>query len=265
MMIKPELVKRIREYFNLNIYETKVWIALLSKGIASAGEIASLSSVPRSRTYDVLESLEKNGFAVVKIGKPVKYLAVKPVEVLEKMKAGALLDAQDRVKNLSSVKETVEYETLEKLHKAGISPINAHEITGSFKGRQNILSKIREIIQGAKKELLIATSITDFEDKSRVLMPAIHEAVQNKIKVHLAFNGPISKVKKISVKQNLRISEANIGAKLFIADKKEVFFMITPENSEEEVGIWLNSPFFAQSLASMLETHLKTESPNKVA
>ena len=257
MMIKPELVKRIKEYFNLNIYETKVWIALLSKGIASAGEIASLSNVPRSRTYDVLESLEKRGFAIVKIGKPVKYIAVKPVDVLEKMKAGALLDAQDRVKNLSSVKETVEYETLEKLHKAGISPINAHEITGSFKGRQSVLSKIREIVQGAKKEILIATSIGDFEDKSRVLVPAIQEAVQNKIKVHLALDGQISKLKKINAKQNIKISEASTGAKLFIADRKEVFFMITPENSEEEVGVWLNSAFFAQSLASMLETHLE--------
>ena len=50
MIVKPELVKQIKEYFNLNIYETKVWIALLSKGIASAGEIAELSGVPRSRT-----------------------------------------------------------------------------------------------------------------------------------------------------------------------------------------------------------------------
>ena len=46
MIIKPELVKRIKEYFNLNIYETRVWLALLSKGIASAGVVAELSGVP---------------------------------------------------------------------------------------------------------------------------------------------------------------------------------------------------------------------------
>jgi len=82
MIMKPELVKRIKEFFGLNIYETKVWLALLSKGIASAGEVADLSGVPRSRTYDVIESLEKAGFAIVKIGKPVKYIAVKPTEVI---------------------------------------------------------------------------------------------------------------------------------------------------------------------------------------
>src|SRR3990167_4807938 len=100
MMIRSELVKRIKEYFNLNIYETKVWIALLSRGIASAGEIATISGVPRSRTYDVLESLEKRGFAIVKIGKPVKYIAVKPVEVLEKMKLKTMYDAQEKIKSL---------------------------------------------------------------------------------------------------------------------------------------------------------------------
>ena len=74
MIIKPELVKKIKEYFSLNIYETKVWLALLGKGVATAGEIAEISNVPRSRTYDVLESLEKRGFAIAKLGKPVKYI-----------------------------------------------------------------------------------------------------------------------------------------------------------------------------------------------
>ena len=108
MIIKPELVKRIKEYFNLNIYETKVWLALLSKGIASAGEVAEISGVPRSRTYDVLESLEKRGFAITKIGKPVKYISVKPTEVIEKIKSNAMQEAQERVKSLSSLKETQE-------------------------------------------------------------------------------------------------------------------------------------------------------------
>ena len=182
MIIKQELVKRIKEYFNLNIYETKVWIALLSKGIASAGEIASISGVPRSRTYDVLESLEKRGFAIVKIGKPVKYIAVKPIEVIEKLKSNTMNDAQERVKNLSTLKETTEYEELEKLHNTGIAPIKTHEITGSMRGRSNIVSRLRELIQNAKKEVFISTSVLDFEDKSRVLLPAIEQAAKNNVK-----------------------------------------------------------------------------------
>jgi len=43
-----------------------------------------ISNVPRSRTYDVLESLEKKGFVVMKLGKPIKYIALPPEEVIER-------------------------------------------------------------------------------------------------------------------------------------------------------------------------------------
>src|SRR3989344_6479146 len=109
MIIKQELVKKIKDYFNLNIYETKVWLALLGKGIASAGEIAEISGVPRSRTYDVLESLEKRGFAISKLGKPAKYIAVKPSIILEKMKTNTMRNAEEKVEVLVKLKDTTEY------------------------------------------------------------------------------------------------------------------------------------------------------------
>jgi HTH-type transcriptional regulator, sugar sensing transcriptional regulator len=259
MMIKQDLVKRIREYFNLNIYETKVWIALLTKGIASAGEVAALSGVPRSRTYDVLESLEKRGFAIVKIGKPVKYIAVKPTEVLEKIKANTLQEAQERVKNLSNLKETSEYTELEKLHNSGFSPIKTTEITGSLRGRSNIISRLRELIQNAKREVTISTSVLDFEDKSRALLPSLDEAAKKNIKVKLALSGPPERIKKISARLGIKPLIVESEAKLYIADKKEVLFMITADNSDEEMGVWLNAPFFAESLSNMLDSTFKKE------
>lgn len=257
MMIKQELVKRIKEHFNLNIYETKVWIALLSKGIASAGEIAAISGVPRSRTYDVLESLEKRGFAIIKIGKPVKYIAVKPVEVLEKMKSSTLLEAQEKVNNLATLKDTIEYEELEKLHNTGISPIKTHEITGSLKGRSNIITRLRELVQNAKKEVFISTSVLDFEDKSRVLIPALEQAIKNNVKVKLALTGTPEKIKRIDAKSDLKIMLADSDARMYVADKSEVLFMITSENADEEIAVWLNSPFFANSLSGILDTNIK--------
>src|SRR3989344_6770238 len=116
MIIKPELVKKIKDYFNLNIYETKVWFALLSKGIASAGEIAEISGVPRSRTYDVLESLEKMGFTIMKLGKPVKYIAVKPNVIIEKLKSNAQRESEEKIQTLSKIKSAEEYHELEQLY-----------------------------------------------------------------------------------------------------------------------------------------------------
>ena len=257
MIIKPELVKRIKEFFNLNIYETKVWLALLAKGVASAGEVAEISGVPRSRTYDVLESLEKRGFAIVKIGKPVKYISVKPTEVIEKLKSNTLQEAQDKVKTLSTLKDTQEYTELEQLHNTGISPVKSSDITGSLKGRSNVLSRIREILESAHKEVLICTSATDFEDKSRVLLPALEELSKKNIKVKLALSGDPEKIKKINSKLLVKARQIDSHARLYISDKREVLFMLTPDNSEEEIGVWLNSPFFTESLYSIIDYNLK--------
>ena len=95
----------------MNIYETKVWLALLSKGIASAGDIAKISRVPRSRTYDVLEGLEKKGFAIEKLGKPIMYMGVKPKGILERLKNNVKRNAEERINYLSNIRETEEFST----------------------------------------------------------------------------------------------------------------------------------------------------------
>jgi len=257
MIIKPELVKRIKEYFDLNIYETKVWLALLSKGIASAGEVAELSGVPRSRTYDVLESLEKRGFAITKIGKPVKYISVKPTEVIEKIKSKAMHEAQEKILSLSSLKETQEYTELELLHNSGKSPIKSSELSGSMRGRSNVLSRIRELLENSKKEVLICTSTADFEDKGRVISSALEKLNKNNVKVKIALSGDAEKVKKINSKFNLKARYTDSNARVFIADNKEVLFMVTPETAEEEIAVWLDSPFFTEALALVIENSMK--------
>lgn len=257
MIIKPELVKRIKDYFNLNIYEAKVWLALLSKGIASAREVADLSGVPRSRTYDVLESLEKRGFAITKIGKPVRYISVKPTEIIEKMKSLVMQDAKDRVLSLSNLRSTSEYTELEQLHNSGIAPIKSHDITGSLKGRSNIMTRLRELLENAKNEVIICTSVSDFEDKGRVLIPALEKLNKDNVRVKLSLSGDAEKIKKLSSKHNLKAKQIDSTARFFIADKKETFFMVTPENSDEEMGVWLQSPFFTSSMAQIINYSMK--------
>lgn len=257
MIIKQDLVKRIKEYFNLNIYETKVWLALLSKGIASAGEVAELSGVPRSRTYDVLESLEKRGFAIIKIGKPVKYIAVKPTEIIEKIKSNAMNEAQDKIKSLSALKSTQEYVELEQLYNSGIDPIRSQDITGALKGRSNILSRLREVMENASKEIFICTTVADFEDKSRALIPVLEKAAKNNVKIKLALSGESEKIKKINLKHDLKAKQIESSARLFLVDRKECIFMLTPPNSDEEMGIWLNSPFFTDSITNVVENVLR--------
>ena len=72
MIVKDEFLNKLRRFFGLNLYEVKIWTALLSRGVSTAGELSDIGNVPRSRAYDVLESLEKKGFIIMKIDKPIK-------------------------------------------------------------------------------------------------------------------------------------------------------------------------------------------------
>ena len=183
MLIKQELVNKIKDYFALNIYETKVWLALLGKGTASAGEIASISGVPRSRTYDVLESLEKKGFAIVKLGKPVKYLGVKPRAILEKLKNIVRKEAEDRILSLSNIKETNEFTELETLYNVGISPIKREDVSAALKGRSNITNYLREILENAQKEVMICTNAEEVKMKLGIFAQTLDSLKKANVKV----------------------------------------------------------------------------------
>lgn len=257
MILKPEVVKKVKEHFDLNIYETKVWLALLSKGVVTAGETAEMSGVPRSRTYDVLESLAKRGFAIVKVGKPVKYIAVEPKTVLERMQTNVMNHAQEKVTTLANLKTTSEYNELIQLHKEGMSPIKLEDLSGHIKGRSNVLSKMKEMILAAEKEILIHTSIDDFEDKSRVILSMLKNIDSEKVKVKIALNGDQHRIRRFASRNDLKIKESEQNGKYYVIDKKELLLMIHPESAEEEVGVWVNSPYFANSFTSMLDRVVK--------
>jgi sugar-specific transcriptional regulator TrmB len=258
MIVKPELVKQIKDYFDLNIYETKVWIALLGKGIASAGEIAEISGVPRSRTYDVLESLEKRGFAMMKLGKPVKYIAVKPNIIIEKLKSKTMKEADERILTISKLKETEEYHELETLYTTGIKPIKQEEISGAVKGKSTIYNHIKELLENAKKEVIICIPVAEIMMKTRFFSLIFDRLKKANIKMKIALSGDEKEIDKINKKLKIKAKAIDVDSKFFITDSEQVLFMIANSNSpDEEIAVWLNTPFFASSLAFLFDKGVK--------
>lgn len=257
MLVKTELISKIKDYFDLNIYETKVWLALLGKGVASAGEIAGISRVPRSRTYDVLESLEKKGFAIVKLGKPVKYIGVKPKLILEKLKNNVRSDAEERIVTLSNVTSTNEFEQLEHLYKGGISPVKREDLSLSLKGRTNISNHLREILQNAEKEVVICLNAEEMKAKMKLFKETIERLKKANIKIKIALSGDEATIKKISELLGVKISKIDIDTKFFIIDRQEILFYLSKNNNDEDIAIWLNSEFFADAFTSLFERAMK--------
>ena len=142
MIIKEEFLSKLRRYFNLNLYEVKIWTALLSRGVSTAGELSDIANVPRSRSYDVLEALEKKGFVIMKLGKPIKYIAVPPKEVLERVKKNVKTDAEEAVKRLEELKTTDIVTELNSLHTQGVELISTG---GTAKALRDAKLPVRDV------------------------------------------------------------------------------------------------------------------------
>jgi len=256
MLVKQELISKVKDYFDLNIYETKVWLALLGKGTASAGEIAEISGVPRSRTYDVLESLEKKGFAIVKIGKPIKYLGVKPRMILEKLKNDVRRNAEERIIGLSNIKSTEEFTKLEDLYKTGIVPIKGEDITAALQGRLNISNHLKEVLQNAEKEVIICTNANEIKSKLKLFQQTFSTLNKANIKIKMALSGDEELIKQLEKAFNVKIKLTNLDTKFFIIDRKEMLFYLSKGDENKDVAIWLNSEFFARAFAVLFEKAL---------
>lgn len=253
MILQKDMIAKLKDYFDLNIYETKVWLALLGKGTASAGEIATISGVPRSRTYDVLESLEKKGFAIIKIGKPVKYLGVKPKAIIEKLKNNVRKDADDRITSLANIKESDEFTQLENLYNTGISPVKREDISAALKGKSNITNYLKEILEDAEKEVIICTSAEEIKLKLGLFAETINILKKANIKIKMALYGEDFLVNQIATQLKVKIFPIKIDTKFFIIDRKEVLFYLSKEKGKDDSAIWLNSEFFSEAFARLFE------------
>lgn len=254
---KNELIKKIKFHFGLNIYESKVYVALLAKNVASVGEIAESSGVPRSRVYDVLESLEKQGFAVMRLGKPVKYIAVKPSVVIDKMKNNLLKDAEERVGLMSTIRDTPEYKELELLHNTGITPSNIPDLSSAIKGRQNIYTHMKELLASAEKEIVLVTSVDALKNKVSFLKPIFEDLKKKGVSIKVAASSNVDSEKEsLSLSKDLGVPvrKVRLNSRLCLVDGNKLLMFLTPhsEDEEKDFAVWVNSEYLSQALSTFL-------------
>jgi sugar-specific transcriptional regulator TrmB len=258
MIVKDEFLSRLRKIFDLNLYEVKVWTALLSRGTSTAGELSNISDVPRSRTYDILESLEKKGFIVMKLGKPIEFVALKPEEVVERVKKNLMKFAQERTKRLETLKGDEVLEELNTLFTKGVKFVEPADLSGSLKGRQNLYNHLDMMVRDAEKTVTIVTTQEGLNRKLEALMPSLEKCKKRGVKIRVA--APITNnnikiardFKKVGEVKNLD----KIRARFIIIDSNQLMFMLLDDEKfhpNYDIGVWINTEFFAQALEQMFE------------
>ena len=267
MIVKEEFLSQLRRYFSLNLYEVKIWTALLSRGVSTAGELSDIADVPRSRSYDVLESLEKKGFVIMKIGKPIKYIAVPPKEVVERVKKNMRSDADEKILRLEKLKGTDVLNELSTLHTQGVELIEPTDLSGSLKGRHNLYNHLELTIRNAENYVTLMTTSQGFMRKVEGLKPLFEKLKKRGVTIRIA--APITKETMAAVKDISEVAEVrntNSKARFCIVDGKELIFMLLDDKEVHptyDVGVWVNTPFFASALEDLFEMSWKSMKPAK--
>ena len=268
MIVKEEFLSRLRKIFDLNLYEVKVWTALLSRGTSTAGELSSISDVPRSRTYDILESLEKKGFIVMKLGKPIKFVALKPEEVIERVKKNLVVAAKEKSKRLERLKGDDVLDELNGLFTDGIKYIEPSDLSGSLKGRQNLYNHLDMLVREAQTSITLVTTANGLSRKLEVLLPSFEKAKKRGVKIRIA--APITQDNIKVAKEFSKVAEVRSCDKLrgrfMIIDSEQLMFMLLHDDNVHpsyDVGVWINTEFFAQALEQLFEISWKTFKPTK--
>src|SRR3989338_10659981 len=252
MALQKEFLKNLKSYFKLNIYEVKIWLALLSKGVSSASELSELSGVPRSRCYDILDSLEKKGFIIMKIGKPIEYMAMKPEIILDRVNQNIKEEADKTISSIEKVIETDDFRELDLLYKTGIKHVDITKISKSVVGASIINKQIKDMISSAKSNVVIATNVDGLYRKMRVIKNIIPTLRKRGVEVRLYAPYDRSLLKKLD---GVKFMDCSTNAHFVSVDNKEIMFMVTPDSvvPEYEVGIWLKSDFFVNAVNILFE------------
>jgi HTH-type transcriptional regulator, sugar sensing transcriptional regulator len=259
MVFNRELINKIKD-FGLNSYESKLWTALLSRGVSTAGELSDISNVPRSRAYDVLESLEKKGFIIVKLGKPIKYLAVPPREVVERVKKRVADEAERKSKTLETLKNSEILDELNLLHKTGVEKIEPTEMSGSFRGRDKLYEHLGTLLKNSQKSITMSTTTTGLQRKIRSFKVDLEKAAKRGVKVRIA--AQLDDVTRKLAKQlkGVELRQTNKDARFCVVDGKEMLLMLTNDQKAHESfdsGVWINTPYFVQNFERMFEREWK--------
>ena len=266
MIVKDEFLNKLRRYFCLNLYEVKIWASLLSRGVSTAGELSDIANVPRSRSYDVLESLEKKGFVIHKLGKPIKYIAIPPKEVVDRVKKNLKKDAEEKVERLSDLKDSDLLKELNLLHTQGIELVEPTDLSGSLRGRHNLYDHLEMTIKNAEESVTIMTTSEGLMRKVDALKPVFEKLKKRGVKIRIA--APLTKECADAVKDLEEVAEIrhikDIAARFVVVDGKELTFMVLNDadvHPTYDIGIWINTAFFATALEKLFELAWKEMIP----
>jgi len=251
MVTNQKILDSLKQ-IGLNLYERKLWLALLSRGTSTAGELSSLAKVPHSRAYDILETLTDKGFVLTQNTKPLKYVAIPPIEALERVKKRMQIKFDNSIERVNDFKGSVITKELNKVFKEGVSLVSPSELTASLKGHTAFHNQLETLIKGAKKEISIITNERGLKDIHEKHSEHLRKASKRGVKVRIGVPGLKKAPSHFKGLASVKTLSKKIDGRFCLIDNNHVVFSLTDNKKThptQDLSIWTQSE---HAVANML-------------
>lgn len=243
----------------LNTYQRKIYSALLSRGVSTAGELSEMTGVPRSRAYDVLESLADMGFAILKPSKPREYVAIPPNEALENVKELQREKLKEKLNKIERFKKSKAVEELNTLYNEGVSLVDPADMSGALKGRYNFYQHLSNMIKEAESEIKLITTEKGLKDLSDNHADILSKAKERGVRVKII--APITEENREAYETlknlaEIRVPDKQTNSRVSIIDNKKCTFALTHDkvHPTQDTAFWTNSQHAAsETLAPLFD------------
>ena len=232
--------------FGLTKTQAKIYVTLVSLGVASASEVAALSKIRREEVYRIIPELEKRGIISRKLQTPRKFAVANPetaIEILTKTKLEAMRDEIDKVerKRTEIVSKLKAIELPVKQNAASIEVISQ---------RNQAHARLTEIAQNARKYLDIAAKLENLILVYSNRPKNVTDRIIKKVKMRIITE---SHGYEGLAKELVTASEANgnsvelrfverLPFSLIIADDTEAMWGEGQPTTEDFPVFWANDP-----------------------
>jgi len=219
--VLKENVRSALKALGLTSSAASAFLTLITRPSASATTICNEAGIPDSKVYYALEELQSKGMITVQHGTPNLYKAVSPKEALSRLKDQLTQDHDEKLHRADDV-----VQMLETLHLRAQGSDEV-ELAYIIKGTGNVLEKMKNLIQDAKREIVaLICSPKILQDIREPLLKADARGVS----VGLAI--PSSQIKKTRIKELQQVRHLRCECCILAVDQR-ILLTVSNWNSRD--------------------------------
>ncbi|WP_010190399.1 TrmB family transcriptional regulator [Candidatus Nitrosarchaeum limnium] len=145
-MVNEHVLTVSLEEFGLSKYEAQAYVALISKGTISAGELAYYSDLPRTKVYPTLLKLENKKLVIISKSKPIMCTAIAPEDAFDSI-------IHEQINKVNAMNTLIS--NLKKASEESRKSRGSEEKRYFHVSANNVLEQLKTMIEGSKQSINI--------------------------------------------------------------------------------------------------------------